>query len=415
MSNVWPFTKQPYKYGYINNPNWTESPAHTDRHSPCGYWPVGADISLPERVIYGPLFGAGANYNYQLGFGTVYQYQETFLQTGDSSFFVKAISAQNYSFALRSNGSLWCVGPNGTGELGLGDTTARTVWTQVPGSWMDFACSYAGLFTLAIKTNGTLWSTGKNNYGQLGLNDEVDRNVFTQVGTSTKWRKVDCGSFYSMAINDDGNIFATGNSYQGATGLGYGSGKEKEFTYVSTISNVDRVSCGVYSTALIKTDGSLWVTGSNSDGQHGLGDTTARTIFTKVTDAGNGVIDFCMGWNDVNSYNGVLFVIKSDKTLWAAGSNLYNIMGIADTSDRLNLIQISTASWSKVSSKDNSAMGIRLDGTLWGGGKNALGELGLNDRIARTEWEQVGTDLWLSIYTNRSSMGIKWDGTYVWV
>lgn len=34
----WDFNEQGDKWGYINNPNWTDSPAHTDRHLPCGHW-----------------------------------------------------------------------------------------------------------------------------------------------------------------------------------------------------------------------------------------------------------------------------------------------------------------------------------------------------------------------------------------
>lgn len=44
----WSFTKPPYKQGYINNPNWTENPAHTNKHHPCGYWIPGT-YTIPAR------------------------------------------------------------------------------------------------------------------------------------------------------------------------------------------------------------------------------------------------------------------------------------------------------------------------------------------------------------------------------
>ena len=47
MGNIWPFKKQCYKYGYINNPNWTKTPGHPGKHSPCGYWPVGKPLVIP--------------------------------------------------------------------------------------------------------------------------------------------------------------------------------------------------------------------------------------------------------------------------------------------------------------------------------------------------------------------------------
>lgn len=34
----WNFYRQPDKYGYINNPRWTQEPAHINDHLPCGYW-----------------------------------------------------------------------------------------------------------------------------------------------------------------------------------------------------------------------------------------------------------------------------------------------------------------------------------------------------------------------------------------
>lgn len=432
MAVVWtnkkPINKTTYNIGNAivskDNPVWdmngqTGIPI-TARHDPCGYW-YGKEAapSQATRKNYGQLYGAGNNSSYQLGFGTAYQYQQTFLQTGGDKFFIKAVTSSNnnqHSFALSSDHTLWCVGNNGAGQLGLGDLVERQVWTQVPGLWQDIAISPYYAFSVGVKIDGTMWSTGYNNYGQLGLNDEVDRNIFTQVGTSTKWRKVDCGSFYTMAINDDGNLFATGDSYQGATGLGYGAGKEKEFTYVSTVAGVDRVSCGYYTTAILKTDGSLWVTGSNNDGQFGLGNTTARTTFGNVAAAGSGIIDFCMGWNNNTAYGGVLFIIKSDRTLWAAGSNLNNIMGIAgdDLSDKLNFVQLAGTGWDKIHSKDTSVLGIKTDGTMWGCGKNNYSELGLGDLVARTSFEQIGTGLWQSVHTDRSSMAINWDGTYYW-
>jgi len=431
MAVTWTNTKPIHKTTYDvgnkivdkDNPVWdmhgqTGVPLGT-KHSPCGYW-YGKDYTAQQagKINYGQLYGAGYNMNYQLGFGTAYSTQNTFLQTGSDRYFTKAVTSSNnnqHSFALATDNTLWCVGQNHQGQLGLGDLTVRQVWTQVPGLWQDIAISPYYAFSVGVKLDGTLWSTGLNNDGQLGLNDEVNRNIFTQVGTSTKWRKVDCGATYTMAINDDGNLFATGFPYQGALGLG-DTTKRDEFTWVSTVSGVDRVSCGYYTTAILKTDGSLWVTGSNSDGQQGLGNTTPRTTFTNVPDGGTGIIDFCMGQNNNTAYGGILFIIKSDRTLWAAGSNLNNIMGIEgdDLSDKLNFVQLTGTNWDKIHSKDYSVLGLKYDGTMWGCGINTFGELGLGDLVARTAFEQIGTDLWLSVHTDRSSMAIRWNGTYVW-
>jgi len=412
---VWPFTPSQGVEGYINNPTWTDEPASANRHHPCGYWPIIPTPTEPILKDYGPLYAAGDNGDFQLGFGSAYPYQTIFLQSDTTDLFTKTQVSYENTFALTESGTLWCVGGNSKGQLGLGDNVTREVWTQVPGEWIDFACSPYVYFTLAVKSDGTLWASGHNNYGQLGLGDEVDRNVFTQVGTSNAWAKVACGSFYSMAIKVDGSLHATGNGNAGATGLGYGNGKEDTFTHVSSVTKVEKVTCGYYSTAVIREGGSLWVTGGNFNGQQGMGDKLSRSIFTKVESAGSGILDLCMGSNSNHISGGVLFIIKSDRTLWAAGSNLNNIMGIADTSDKLTFTQLVGTGWLVVNSKNNSVLGVREGGSLWGCGKNSLGELGLGDQDPRTEWEHVGVSFWLYISCgNSASMGVQWDGEYIW-
>jgi len=411
---VWPFKKIIKAEGYINNPYWTDEPDNTHRHHPCGYWPSNLPSNHPERVQYGSLWGAGSNGLYQLGLGHNTSPITTFAQTGESEFFVKVQNGNtgNYSFALRSDGTLWAVGYNPNGCLGLGDTDAREVWTQIPGLWRDFACSPYYAHTMAVKMDGTLWATGLNNYGQLGLGNHDDVHVFTQVGYSVNWVSVECGSFYSIAMDSDRNIFGSGDSYGGSMGS---IGSPDEFTYIPDVDDIDKVSCGYYSTAALKMDGTLWVTGSNADGQLGLGDKTHRNAFIQVEDMGIEVKEICMGRNGQYTYSGVLFVIKKDGTLWAAGSNKNNIMGLPDTSDKLNFVQLAGSGWEKISSKDTSVMGIKEDGTLWGCGLNSHGEFGVGDQDARTEFEQLGDDFWLDIWTNRDTFGIKWNGDYHWV
>ena len=60
------------------------------------------------------------------------------------------------SAAILDDGTLWVVGANSDGELGLGDTTNRTEWTQL-GTDTDWAKVYMGGGNFfAIKTDGTL-------------------------------------------------------------------------------------------------------------------------------------------------------------------------------------------------------------------------------------------------------------------
>lgn len=117
-----------------------------------------------------------------------------------------------FTYAIKTDGTLWVTGANTYGQLGLGDHgagTERIVFTQIGSAtnWLQ-ACA-GGYHGLAVKTNGTLWATGRNNYGQLGLEDITDRDAFTQVTNSyiygssetiSTWLYVVCGALHSMAF-----------------------------------------------------------------------------------------------------------------------------------------------------------------------------------------------------------------------
>ncbi|MGX4236244.1 hypothetical protein ACWJV2_19540, partial [Clostridioides difficile] len=68
---------------------------------------------------------------------------------------------------------------NSSGQLGLGDTVNRNVFTKVDiDNVKDVICG--GNQTFVIKNDGGIWSCGSNSSGQLGLGDTVNRNVFTK-------------------------------------------------------------------------------------------------------------------------------------------------------------------------------------------------------------------------------------------
>ncbi len=81
---------------------------------------------------------------------------------------VTAIVAGRYhSLFLKTNGSLWAMGYNASGQLGDGTDNKNNQPEQIVASNVTaIAAGYT--YSLFLKNGGNLWAMGDNGYGQLG-------------------------------------------------------------------------------------------------------------------------------------------------------------------------------------------------------------------------------------------------------
>ena len=272
--------------------------------------------------------------------------------------------------------------PTGTGSISTPVTTSAggSNWKQVSTSFTN---------SLAIKTDGTLWVWGRNGNTQLGIfigglvRTCVSTPVTTFVG-GTDWKQCSSGGYSSAAIKTDGSLWTWGAGSSGELGNNVTTaGASNRCTPVTTFiggNNWKQVSCGTQFMAAVKTDGTLWTWGNNAHGTLGinlLGVATSRC--TPVTTFVGGT-----NWKQVSC--GVL-----NSSLLALG------------------VGILTAT---------SAAAIKTDGTLWTWGSNSLGQLGINLATAGTNARCtpvttfVGGTNWKSVSSGGGAMAaIKTDGT----
>ena len=91
-----------------------------------------------------------------------------------------------HSLLLKNDNTLWGCGSNDRGQLGLGDTTNRTTFTQITTNTDDIKSVYCGeSYVLILKNDNTLWGCGNNSGGQLGLEDTSNRYTFTEITINT--------------------------------------------------------------------------------------------------------------------------------------------------------------------------------------------------------------------------------------
>ncbi|MBN2235372.1 MAG: putative Ig domain-containing protein [Opitutales bacterium] len=208
-------------------------------------------------------FGLGDNYRGQLGLGAV-EYTETPLPipvpSGD---YVDLVSAgYRHTLFVNSDGWIFGMGGNGSGQLGLGDETDRNVPTLIPTEARIQLVS-AGIFcSLFVDENGALWGMGDNNEGQLGIPSRYGQNILRpeKIETSGKVIAVSAGYSHSLFVTEDGQMWGMGESWDGQ--LGTNGGTYTQPIAIQTSLPVVFVKVGLAGCSyFITNDGTLWVLG----------------------------------------------------------------------------------------------------------------------------------------------------------
>jgi len=323
-----------------------------------------------------------------------------------------------FNSSIKSDGTLWMWGQNPYGHLGQNNRTACSSPMQVPGAWSTHSACYTAV--LGIKTNGTLWSWGKNQYGQLGLNQGASPNQGydnsksspVQVGTETTWSSVGSGAGVSGGVKTDGTLWTWGFNQEGSLGLNNSgttwpdyNGSLSSPTQVGTDTTWSAFTSGQANSYAIKTDGTLWAWGQNTNGKLGLNSPQPNSRSSPTQIPGT--------WNFISVNNFWATAIKTNGTLWAWGYNSYGALGQNDRTTRSSPIQIGTdTTWSTGGIGDgHGSLFIKTDGSAWAWGGNQQGQLGLNQAatLYLSSPAQVGTDTnWVkALMSYHGSMGTR--------
>lgn len=301
----------------------------------------------------------------------------------------KTIAAGNgYSLIVKNDGTAWASGDDDTTNFGLATPNHSDSFIQVAS---DISSVVAGFdFSFIIKRDGTLWGSGYNASAQLGLAGLASKTVFTDTNISNV-KQVSAGYMHSLVLKNDGTLWGTGGGTLGQFGKGSASNLSTwtQLTNENIVSGVIDIAGGRTSSYVVKSDGTLWVTGQDTYGQLGLGDDlTQRNTWVQATTLSDVKEVDANGFDTVPS----VLVLKNDGTVWGAGQNGMGDLGIGITTQVNTWTQSNISNVIDISVGNNFSLAIKSDGTLWSVGYGSDGALGNGNSISRTSWTYTGID-----------------------
>lgn len=326
--------------------------------------------------------------------------------------------------SIDEDGGFWAWGQNDQGDVARGNTTDTHVPFYCTGEASNSISGKAVTQYAAAGGNrnyvshhvlcsdGTVHAVGYNGYGQIGNGSSTDTNRFTQVSgltSITKIAKSDCQYSNIMALKSDGNVYAWGNNNAGQLGQGNTTNLYNatliSYFYDNSITIVDiGLNCSTSSSAWALDDaGNLYTWGYNGYGNLG------RSATANQSTPGLAIAGVEKVWDRSSDYNN-LFILKTDKSLWATGYNGYGQLGVgADTTQRstfveckkdafdtdvaANLKSFNATGESTIVDIQRSGTGSYgyavaqlADGSLWSVGYGGNGQLGQGNISSTTYW-----------------------------
>jgi len=208
----------------------------------------------------------GNNQNGELGQGnTTLQRSLVPVAVNTTLVFTTLTSGRHHTCGLIADGSAYCWGSNGSGQLGDGTTTARSVPTAVVLGLKFTRISASGEMTCAITAAGKAYCWGTGWAGQLGNGGQSNFTSPSPVNSTETFSRIATMSDHACGINTAGTAFCWGSNSRGQLGSSavpvgqqanspvvVGGGR----TY-SSISGHDAGTCAV------GTDGKTYCWGSN--------------------------------------------------------------------------------------------------------------------------------------------------------
>ncbi|HUC20055.1 MAG TPA: hypothetical protein VMR98_01005, partial [Candidatus Polarisedimenticolaceae bacterium] len=289
----------------------------------------------------------------------------------------------SHCLALKSDGTVWAWGSNSEGQSGSVGFDALPA--QVNGLSNIVAVSAGHSHSLALDSNGRVWAWGTNSQGELGLgtNDSNSHPTPALVPGLSEIASIVGGSAFNVVVGKDGTVWTWGSNSNGQ--LGAPGATSKSPNRVNGVSGVKAVAVTYNHVLALKMDGTVMGWGMNAFGQ------TGAATFENVSPTPS-IVNGLTGVSGIAAGYGFSLALKSDGTVWGWGLNSEGQLGNGATSTNPQpapTLVNGITNVASISAGNSHGLALLNDGSLrtWGG--NYYGQLGTGTNFARTSPAQV--------------------------
>lgn len=286
--------------------------------------------------------------------------------------------------ALRYNGTVWSWGDNSYGQCGPMYGTYWTTPRQITSLSNIIAISAGSSSSYALQSDGTVWAWGGNWFSQLGDGTTTSRsnparvmvNLYSPPTCLSGVTDISGGEEHCLALTTNGTVYAWGRALECETG-GFGSSWSTPLASQCALlsGRFIAISAGRVHSMALRSDGTVWCWGGNSNGQLGNGTTSQ---FCTGVQAGSGVFTGPASAIDAGANHSL--AILADGTVWAWGLNSSGQFGNNTTLN--STFPVQSLYWPQaggVSGGGSHTLCVATDRSLWSAGANAYGQLGDGD------------------------------------
>ncbi len=299
-------------------------------------------------------------------------------------------AGHGFSVMVATNGTLWTWGGSSPAKIEGMSNVFEEVPLQV-GTGSNFVDAVAGKsHGGAVADDGSAWMWGLNWRGQLGDGSVANRSNLVQFGTGP-WSALAAGLNHTVAVRPDGTLWGAGDDSVGQIGKGAGTGFWESPVQASFEANWNFPAAGLYHSAALRGDHSLWMWGYNLSGQIGNGTTVTRYSPVQVGPE--------LLWAGVSPGASHTVAQAMDGALWAWGANQFGELGIGGGSSKASPVPVGAdTNWSRFAGGANHTLALKTDHTLWGWGRGDSGQAGDGSNSNRLVPTQVGlANVWSAI------------------